>query len=359
METLRFVIGKDQRVLIQPSDDVTSTAITWTGKHNFVQARQYDNELRSVMVYITHEDGSAFDLTGMKAIFEGLTPAGYKIFDDHGFVAVDPSNGQFRYDFPQKAFANSGNYKQSFFRLTLGDKNVSTLEFELNVLSDAIVNGVVASDYISPFEDLYDQLKTIIDNASGDLTKFKDDWNTQIQAAFDKWTGDYQTIENTVTSLQTQIDALAAEIKSNQIVTVPMMQSWIDKITDTIAKMHVLTSMKVGTLTLRNGDELYPSIHAYVYRYGAGIAQTSVDIAGGSTVYDIKVRAVRTTPTEVDIYIDPEEPKTVFSGFTMPDNFTADFGKSFLYLTSGNYSLGIEAKGATVTSFDTDSSFKL
>lgn len=359
METLTYTIGTNQRATVTASDDLTQKPINWSSAdvHNWVEARQYERELRSVVVYVKHADGSAYDLTGFNYVFEGLTPDGiHRVYDAKHGIALDPTHGQFRFDFPEQAFAVAGSYKQAFFRLMKDDLSVTTLEFDMIVLSDMVISGLIPSDYISPFEDLYSQLEDIIDNAGTDLSKFKDDWNTQIQAAFDKWTGDYQTISNTVTALQTQLDAMEQTIKGSGLVTQDQIQGIITKVDNAVNSIR--SNLFVGTLALADSDIYYPSIHAYVYNYGAGVAQTDVDIAGGSTVYDVNVRAERVTPTSVKVYVNANDVTQAMSGFAMA-NATVACGNGFAYLNSGIYGLAIEAKNATVNSFAVDSAFKI
>lgn len=300
-------------------------------------------------------DGSTYVTSGIS--IQTLSSASGISAIIHGGVAIDPANGQFRFDFPAPAFAMAGSYKQAFFRLMKDGQNVATLEFNMTVLSDMVISGIVPSTYISPLDDILEQYYKKYTDADADVLAIKAKWEKTIGDVFDKWTGDYQTIENTVTNLQTQLQTLTAEIQSDQIVTIPMMQGWIDKIANIIANMHVLTILKVGRMTLADSDNIYPTIHAYIYQYGAGVAQANIDIGGGSTVYDIPVRAERLTPTSINIYIDSEAAKKLFSGFSMVDNPEVSVDGSFAYVTSGSYGLAIEAKESTVTGFTVDLEF--
>ncbi|KRK34372.1 phage baseplate upper protein [Loigolactobacillus bifermentans] len=363
MEVLTYRIGKDKRSLVGPSDSITSDhVLNWSGSQDnlWVQGRQYEEGLRQVLVNVLNSDGTVYNLTGFNYIFEGFTPDGtHRIYDSKHGIAVDPVNGQFRFDFPKQAFATAGSYKQAFFRLMKDGQSVTTLEFDMTVLSDMVISGIVPSTYISPLDDILEQYYKKYTDADADILAIKTKWEKTIGDAFDKWTSDYKSIENTVTNLQTQLQVLTAEIKSDQIVTIPMMQGWIDKIANIIANMHVLTTLKVGRMTLADSDNIYPTIHAYIYQYGAGVAQANIDIGGGSTVYDIPVRAERLTPTSINIYIDSEAAKKLFSGFSMVDNPEVSVDGSFAYITSGSYGLAIEAKGSAVTGFTVDSAFKI
>ncbi|WP_087842759.1 phage baseplate upper protein [Lactiplantibacillus plantarum] len=157
MQSLTYVIGKDKRNLV---DDIKNFKIDFEDSNlNWVQARQYEDGMRQVFVTIKNEDSTPFDLTGCNYWFEGILPDGvHKILDANHGVAIDPVNGQFRFDMPKQAFAVAGSYVQAFFRIMKDGANVTTLEFDLQVLADKVISGLVPSDYVTPFEDLYNQL---------------------------------------------------------------------------------------------------------------------------------------------------------------------------------------------------------
>lgn len=158
MQSLTYVIGNDKRNLV---DDIQNFKIDFEDSNlNWVQARQYEDGMRQVFVTIKNEDSTPFDLTGCNYWFEGILPDGvHKILDAKHGVAIDPVNGQFRFDMPKQAFAVAGSYVQAFFRIVRDGNSVTTLEFDLEVLADKVISGLVPSDYITPFEDLYAQLQ--------------------------------------------------------------------------------------------------------------------------------------------------------------------------------------------------------
>ncbi|WP_157262304.1 BppU family phage baseplate upper protein [Lactiplantibacillus plantarum] len=157
MQSLTYVIGKDKRNLV---DDIQNFKIDFEDSNlNWVQARQYEDGMRQVFVTIKNEDGTPFDLTGCNYWFEGILPDGiHKILDAKHGVAIDPVNGQFRFDMPKQAFAVAGSYVQAFFRIMKDGASITTLEFDLQVLADKVISGLVPHDYITPFEDIYNQL---------------------------------------------------------------------------------------------------------------------------------------------------------------------------------------------------------
>lgn len=215
MDVLTFNLGKDRRALVS---DVQNFNVDFSdSKYSWIQARQYENQMRQAQVNVLNEDGSPFDLTGCNYVFEGLLPDNtHRIFDAKHGVALDPVNGQFRFDFPAPVFAVAGSYKQAFFRIYRDGKNISTLEFSLEVLADKVISGIVASDYITPFNDLYGQLTTIVTNASGDLSKALADWTTKLSDLF-------TTLNNQGTDTSTLLTTLEAKIKEDGLFTAAQM----------------------------------------------------------------------------------------------------------------------------------------
>ena len=200
MQSLTYVIGKDKRNLV---DDIQNFKIDFKdSNYNWVQARQYEDGMRQVFVTIKNEDSTPFDLTGCNYWFEGILPDGvHKILDAKHGVAIDPVNGQFRFDMPKQAFAIAGSYVQAFFRIVRDGNSVTTLEFDLEVLADKVISGLVPRDYITPFEDLYDQLQQIISNADGDL----DTWKQKLTDLFTTLKAQGADTANLLTTLQVQI----------------------------------------------------------------------------------------------------------------------------------------------------------
>ncbi len=358
METLTFHLDKDRRD-IKGTLDSDVFNIDWTdNKYQWIEARQYDSGMRQVIVKILTGDGSKsdpfipMDLTGVNPVLEGVLPdSKHKIFDPKNATMLDATGGEFRYDFPAQAFAVAGSYKQIFFRLMKNGQSVATLEFSMDVMADKIISGLMPSDYIPPFDDLYNQLETIVKNAGGDLDKFKADWDAKLQELVSKYGKDLDSLQEIITRLQDRITDIAAQVKANNVVTLPMLSKY--------AGCPVMIG--VAHLELGTGPDgfpdLYPSVHAYIGKYGAGLGGAGTTPAGGSAVYDVNVRAVRNEPTEVEIYISPENITGFMEDFDMTDP-DATFGGAFAYIYSGIYTLEVEFKGAKVVKFDVDSTFK-
>lgn len=180
MQTLTYVIGKDRRALVS---DVQDFCIDFKGSEfNWVQARQYENAMRQVFVNVKNEDGTPFDLTGSNIWFEGVLPdKTHKILDAKHAVLLDPVAGQFRFDLPAQAFAVSGSYVQAFFRIVKDGNSITTLEFSLEVLADKVISGLIPRDYITPFEDLYDQLQKVLEGSDGKLQDKLNEWDSKFK----------------------------------------------------------------------------------------------------------------------------------------------------------------------------------
>lgn len=206
MQTLTYVVGKDKRDLVK---DIQNFEINFKNdSHNWVQARQYENSMRQVFVNVENEDGSPFDLTGANAVYEGVLPDKvHKIYDARHAVMIDPVNGQFRFDFPKQAFAVAGSYVQAFFRIMRDGDSVTTLEFDMTVLADKVISGLIPADYITPFEDLYDQLEDIVANAKGDLTTALADWTTKLSDLFSRLNSQGQDTATMLTTIEQKIKA--------------------------------------------------------------------------------------------------------------------------------------------------------
>ena len=219
MQTLTYTIGKDRRARVK---DIQNFTIDFNdqGVKNWVQARQYERSMRQVFVNVNNDDDNPFNLTGCNVWFEGVLPdKTHKILDAKHAVILDAQNGQFRFDMPAQAFAVAGSYVQAFFRIVRDGQSITTLEFDLEVLADKVISGLIPSDYITPFEDLYDQLEQIVNNADGKLQDKLTEWNQKLQNLFDtlnKMGTDTQTLLQT---LQNRIAELEAKIKQDGLFT--------------------------------------------------------------------------------------------------------------------------------------------
>lgn len=237
MQSLTYVIGKDKRNLV---DDIQNFKIDFKdSNYNWVQARQYEDEMRQVFVTMKNEDGSPFDLTGCNYWFEGILPDGiHKILDAKHGVAIDPVNGQFRFDMPKQAFAIAGSYVQAFFRIVREGNSVTTLEFDLDVLADKVISGLVPKDWISPFEEIADKLVDDLQKHTDAADKTITDFQQKVTNLFNQL--NQQGIDTTtmLTNLRSQMAALQDKINSEHLFTEDEALKFEGDINALIKSMH-------------------------------------------------------------------------------------------------------------------------
>lgn len=219
MQTLTYIIGSNRRSLVS---DVQNFKINWSDEpnYNWVQARQYEKSMRQVFVNVKNEDGSPFDLTGANVWFEGLLPDGtHRVLDAKNGTILEPTNGQFRFDFPAQAFTVAGSYKQAFFRIVRDGMSVTTLEFDLEVLADKVITGLVPTDYITPFEDLYSDLEEILKKADSDIHAKLDEWTREYTAKVQELTELGASVTNNLASVQNRLAELERKIQNDDLFT--------------------------------------------------------------------------------------------------------------------------------------------
>lgn len=249
MQTLTYVIGKDHRALV---DNVQNFTIDFNdaGIKNWVQARQYERGMRQVFVNIKYEDGTPLDLTGCNVWFEGYLPkstAGdFRVIDHLGYVPLDETAGKFRFDMPGHAFTVAGQYRQAFFRIIKDNKSVTTLEFDLTVLADKVISGLVPRTYISPVEEIIDEIETKYKKSTDNLTQMENDFIT-------RYTQSMETLKALGVTVQNGLDALKAKIKQDDFFTKA------EAVYDTVADMKAAdlakgqTARTLGDYALNDG----------------------------------------------------------------------------------------------------------
>lgn len=213
-QTLTYVIGQDRRPHV---DNVQDFKVNFDGSNtNWVQARQYERSMRQVFVNIKNEDGTPLDLTGCNVWFEGLLPknsAGdFRVIDDKGYVALDPTAGRFRFDMPGHAFTVAGSYRQAFFRILKDGNSITTLEFDLDVLADKVIDGLVPRTYISPVEELINEIEAKYQDSTDKLTKMTSDF-------VDEFTQSMETLKALGVTVQNGLGALEQKIKQDGLFT--------------------------------------------------------------------------------------------------------------------------------------------
>ena len=259
-QTLTYVIGQDRRPHV---DNVQDFKVNFEGSNtNWVQARQYERSMRQVFVNIKNEDGTPFDLTGCNVWFEGLLPknsAGdFRIIDDKGYVALDPTAGRFRFDMPGQAFKVAGSYRQAFFRIVKNGNSVTTLEFDLDVLADKVIDGLVPRTYISPVEELINEIEAKYQDSTDKLTKMTSDF-------VDQFTQSMNTLKALGVTVQNGLDALEAKIKQDNLFTQAEADAFKQEVAGILANAATskIRNKKYDTLSARIDDDEEHQLYLY------------------------------------------------------------------------------------------------
>lgn len=281
MQTLTYVIGKDRRALV---DNVQNFTIDFNdaGIKNWVQARQYERGMRQVFVNIKYEDGTPLDLTGCNVWFEGYLPkstAGdFRVIDHLGYVPLDETAGKFRFDMPGHAFTVAGQYRQAFFRIIKDNKSVTTLEFDLTVLADKVISGLVPRTYISPVEEIIDEIETKYKKSTDNLTQMENDFIT-------RYTQSMETLKALGVTVQNGLDALEAKIKQDDFKELNQLKLHVY---DTVADMKAAdlakgqTARTLGEYKLNDGG-------GATYKITDNPTSYSVDLQSGLKAEQINV----------------------------------------------------------------------
>ena len=240
-QTLTYVIGQDRRPHV---DNVQDFKVNFDGSNtNWVQARQYERSMRQVFVNIKNEDGTPLDLTGCNVWFEGLLPknsAGdFRVIDDKGYVALDPTAGRFRFDMPGHAFTVAGSYRQAFFRILKDGNSITTLEFDLDVLADKVIDGLIPRTYISPVEELINEIEAKCQDSTDKLTKMTSDF-------VDKFTQSMNTLKALGATVQNGLDALEQKIKQDGLFTQAEADAFKQEIEDRLKNIGIIGLNVVG-----------------------------------------------------------------------------------------------------------------
>lgn len=214
-------MGGDRRAHV---DNIQDFKVNFSDdNHNWVQARQFERGMRQVFVNVINEDGTPFDLTGCIVWFEGLLPktadGDFRVIDKDGYVPLDQSAGKFRFDMPGNAFTVAGSYRQAFFRIVKNGNSVTTLEFDLDVLADKVIDGLVPKTWIGPFEEIADKLVDSLQKHTDDADKILADFQKKVGDLIAQLNQQGSTTTSMLTELQNRITDLEAKIKQDGLFT--------------------------------------------------------------------------------------------------------------------------------------------
>lgn len=237
-QTLTYVIGSDRRPHV---DNIQDFKVDFNDdNHNWVQARQFERGMRQVFVNIVNEDGAPFDLTGCNVWFEGLLPktadGDFRVIDKDGYVPLDQSAGKFRFDMPGNAFTVAGSYRQAFFRIVKNGNSVTTLEFDLDVLADKVIDGLVPKDWIGPFEEIADQLVDGLQKHTDAADKIISDFQQKVTDLVNQLNQQGSTTTSMLTELQNRIAELEEKIKQDGLFTQAEADAFKQTLQETVQK---------------------------------------------------------------------------------------------------------------------------
>lgn len=342
MLEMTFYIGQERDLI--PADQVgrvSQNSVPYPGKPSF-QGRQGDYNDQILLHLRNEDDKSPVNLSGANLVLEGILPdKEHRVVDNTVMTVIgSPEDGNCRVALPAPAFTVAGQYIASFFRLIRDHQSITTLEFNFSVISDPILNGIKAEDYLPEYYAIRDKilkLQETLQNSNDDLIN---KMNQKFQNELASWTKQLQTVLQTAQNLQTQMDALEGTIRSNQVVTIPDVQK------------YVTPNTLLGTLHLTNMQEKYPRVRVFIYQYGAGIPNGE---AGGSEVREIVCRVIRDHRDTISVYISPQQVLSIMPDFVFRNGRVA-FGRNGAYINSGINCLGVEVDNSTISAFDMNDS---
>lgn len=239
-QTLTYVMGGDRRAHV---DNIQDFKVNFSDdNHNWVQARQFERGMRQVFVNVTNEDGTPFDLTGCIVWFEGLLPktadGDFRVIDKDGYVPLDQSAGKFRFDMPGNAFTVAGSYRQAFFRIVKNGNSVTTLEFDLDVLADKVIDGLVPKTWIGPFEEIADKLVDSLQKHTDDADKILADFQKKVGDLIAQLNQQGSTTTSMLTELQNRINALEEKARQDDLITQAQLDAFKQSIQNEINKIN-------------------------------------------------------------------------------------------------------------------------
>ena len=290
-QTLNYTIGADRRAFVK---DIQNFKIDFADdNNNWVQARQFERGMRQVFVNILNEDHTPFDMTGCNVWFEGLLPENskgdFRVIDDTGFVPIDLQNGQFRFDLPGHAFTVAGSYRQAFFRIVKNGRSVTTLEFDLQVLADKVIGGLVPKDWIGPFEEIADKLVDDLQKHTDAADKIIADFQKKVTDLVNQLNQQGSTTTSMLTELQNRITDLETKIKQEGLFTQAEADAFKQSVMAELEnlELHVYdTTVDLQAADLKKGQAAR-TLGDYALNDGGGATYRITDSPAGYSV-DLK-----------------------------------------------------------------------
>lgn len=342
-QTLTYVIGSDRRALV---DNIQDFKVDFgDDNQNWVQARQFERGMRQVFVNVVNEDGTPFDLTGCNVWFEGLLPntanGDFRVIDSDGYVPLDPSAGKFRFDMPGQAFTVAGSYRQAFFRIVKNGNSVTTLEFDLDVLADKVIDGLVPKDWIGPFEQIADQLVDDLQKHTDAADKIISDFQQKVTDLVNQLNQQGSTTTSMLTELQNRITDLETKIKQDGLFTQAEADAFERSVTALMkqyAKVYKTVDEMVKDTTVSEGQ--YAQTLGY-YTAGDGGA-TMYSFSKAPTDYSIAVsNSLNAVPEIAEQIVNVRQFGVNGSGSDDCADIINKLSKNYgLYFPAGTYLVG-------------------
>lgn len=127
-------------------------------------------------------------------------------------------------------------------------------------------------------------------------------------------------------------------------------------IVEDMAPIHMGTVTYEAKADADGFVDLMPPVHMYVSKYGAGIAQVDVDMAGGSEVSEVKVQPIF-DGSKCEIYISPADIRFRMPDINLETPSSAECDGPNVYVVTDIYTLTIALKGTKATGFTIDKEF--
>ncbi|WP_426759220.1 hypothetical protein ACPT8I_13335 [Lactiplantibacillus plantarum] len=242
--------------------------------------------------------------------------------------------------------------------------SVTTLEFDMTVLADKVITGLVPADYITPFEDLYGQLEKIIETAG---TNFGDALNKWTQ----KFTDEFTIVTNNLTEFQTNSQALLTEWRgkfsdavakwdtdyANLVAAKDALDAQLKTLAAQIDAKGLITKADLSRTSLSNlalkidisglPYNQLPSFEAYAYYNGAGLSQETAyfgnpEVTKLDLAYSLRDGSKTLLPNLLLKQVTSVLPDFAVDNFVQ--NRSGD-GK-WMYLISGRATIGIHCDNA-------------
>lgn len=294
-------------------------------------------------------NGLPYSLEDKEVWFEGLDQQGERYKVSSTLDETTPGDslraGRVSFKFPAGTFSNPGDWdtNSTFFVIKKGDTGevLSTINVRLHVLDNQVEFGVTKHSFDS-------DLDKIEQDAQEQYDKLVAQWKQNTKSLNDTMTAEYDSYKQRIQNMETLLDTIDAAINNKDVATREYVAKYI-------------AGDLLGTATVvANQDELYPEGRIRVYTYGAGVPQTDVDMAGGSSVYEAQCRLVYISPELIQVYVSTEQLADLMPGWSMTTPPEVAIGGDTAYLTAGACSLAIQLKGVEqFNSFAVDGKFQV